>query len=68
MRHCIALKAARVAELADALDLGSSGQPWGFESPLSHHEEGHIRSVPAPEQTPSRESTLSAGRVFFNVV
>ena len=29
---------ARVAELADALDLGSSGQPWGFESPLSHHE------------------------------
>ena len=30
-------KLARVAELADALDLGSSGQPWGFESPLSHH-------------------------------
>lgn len=28
---------ARVAELADALDLGSSGQPWGFESPLSHY-------------------------------
>ena len=28
---------ARVAELADALDLGSSGYPWGFESPLSHH-------------------------------
>lgn len=28
---------ARVAELVDALDLGSSGeQPWGFESPLSH--------------------------------
>ncbi len=25
-----------MAELADALDLGSSGQPWGFESPLSH--------------------------------
>ena len=30
-------KSARVAELADALDLGSSGQPWGFNSPLSHH-------------------------------
>ena len=29
---------ARVAELADALDLGSSGQPWGFESPLSHQQ------------------------------
>jgi hypothetical protein len=27
---------ARVAELADAPDLGSGGQPWGFESPLSH--------------------------------
>lgn len=28
--------AARVAELADALDLGSSGLwPWGFESPPS---------------------------------
>ena len=32
-----ALPPARVAELADALDLGSSGQPWGFDSPLSHH-------------------------------
>ncbi|CAI2717154.1 conserved protein of unknown function [Nitrospina watsonii] len=30
------LNFARVAELADALDLGSSGQPWGFDSPLSH--------------------------------
>src|SRR5262249_12265979 len=29
---------ARVAELADARDLGSRGQPWGFESPLSHCE------------------------------
>ncbi len=28
---------AKVAELVDALDLGSSGwSPWGFESPLSH--------------------------------
>ena len=28
---------ARVAELADALDLGSSGHsPWRFESSLSH--------------------------------
>lgn len=38
-------KPARVAELADALDLGSSGQPWGFESPLSHHEP--VLSLPA---------------------
>jgi hypothetical protein len=35
---------ARVAELADALDLGSSGQPWGFESPLSHHACYHLNS------------------------
>src|SRR3990172_5850360 len=27
---------ARVAELADAPDLGSGGQSWGFKSPLSH--------------------------------
>ena len=37
-KFCNDLRTARVAELADALDLGSSGQPWGFESPLSHHE------------------------------
>ena len=30
------MRDARVAELADARDLGSRGQPWGFESPLSH--------------------------------
>src|SRR5215831_3963330 len=30
------LPCARVAELADARDLGSRGQPWGFKSPLSH--------------------------------
>jgi hypothetical protein len=27
---------AGVAELADALDLGSSGKPWGFKSLLPH--------------------------------
>jgi hypothetical protein len=32
---------ARVAELADARDLGSRGQPWGFDSPLSHLEARH---------------------------
>jgi hypothetical protein len=35
---------ARVAELADAPDLGSGGQPWGFESPLSH-----TTAIPANE-------------------
>ena len=28
---------ADVAKLADALDLGSSGRPWGFESLHPHH-------------------------------
>ena len=27
---------ARLAELADALDLGSSGRPWGFKSLVAH--------------------------------
>ena len=27
---------ADVAELADALDLGSSGRPWGFKSSHPH--------------------------------
>ena len=26
-----------MAELADALDLGSSGRPWGFKSSHPHH-------------------------------
>ena len=26
-----------MVELADALDLGSSGRPWGFESLYAHH-------------------------------
>ena len=30
---------ADMAELADALDLGSSGRPWGFKSLCSHHVE-----------------------------
>ena len=33
------MKNAGVAELADALDPGSSGQPWGFKSLRPHH--GH---------------------------
>lgn len=34
----IGLIRARVAELVDALDLGSSAlRAWGFDSPLSHH-------------------------------
>ena len=33
---------ARLAELADALDLGSSGRPWGFKSLIAHHTETPI--------------------------
>ncbi|MEE1048990.1 MAG: hypothetical protein U0M60_16420, partial [Clostridia bacterium] len=32
------------AELADALDLGSSGQPWGFKS-LRPHQTVEIRTL-----------------------
>ena len=32
-----------MAELADALDLGSSGRPWGFKSLYPHHT-GTIRT------------------------
>ena len=33
---------AGVAELADALDLGSSGKPWGFKSLLPHQHKANI--------------------------
>ena len=32
------MRYARLAELADALDLGSSGRPWGFKSLVAHQE------------------------------
>jgi hypothetical protein len=35
--HLAAIVFAGVAELADAPDLGSGGQPWGFKSLLPHH-------------------------------
>ncbi len=33
---CIMLKDADMAELADAIDLGSIGRPWGFKSLYPH--------------------------------
>lgn len=30
---------ADMAELADALDLGSSGKPWRFKSSYPHHQQ-----------------------------
>ena len=38
-------KYARLAELADALDLGSSGRPWGFKSLIAHHKYQHTTCV-----------------------
>ena len=32
------MRYARLAELADALDLGSSGRPWGFKSLVAHQK------------------------------
>ena len=54
---------ARVAELADALDLGSSGQPWGFDSPLSHHFFLPIQSD-LPPGFPAGCPVLSKDSVF----
>ena len=31
-----------MAELADALDLGSSGRPWGFKSLCSHQKSSSL--------------------------
>jgi hypothetical protein len=42
---------ARVAELADARDLGSRGQPWGFKSPLSHQLKMSTEDVFVPIHT-----------------
>ena len=36
-RLTVTLSHAGVAELADAPDLGSGGQPWGFKSLHPHH-------------------------------
>ena len=33
---------ARLGELADALDLGSSGRPWGFKSLIAHHRKRDV--------------------------
>ena len=51
---------ARVAELADALDLGSSGQPWGFESPLSHQVSEQF--PPKPQEKGLSSGALAACR------
>ena len=34
---------ARLAELADAPDLGSGGRPWGFKSLIAHHSKRDVR-------------------------
>ena len=56
---------ARVAELADAPDLGSGGQPWGFESPLSHTtaciaNDTAFEPVDAPDMGRNRDGTRDA--------
>ena len=54
-----------MAELADAPDLGSGGQPWGFESPLSHAtaipvNDAALEPVDALDMGRSREGTRDA--------
>ncbi len=55
---------ARVAELVDALDLGSSGPaPWEFDSPLSHHLP-HTNRRSYKKSTPLTADTY----MHFNVI
>src|SRR5690606_12559660 len=60
---------AEVAELADALDLGSSPEEsgWGFESPLSHQSRAAFR-IPHPEAgVPNRARAAGADRLTVGV-
>lgn len=36
---------ARLAELADAPDLGSGGRPWGFKSLIAHHVAANYAAI-----------------------
>ena len=49
-----------MAELADALDLGSSGQPWGFNSPLSHQESVSHETLMSLQLTKGYENVIPA--------
>lgn len=49
-----------MAELVDALDLGSSASAWGFDSPSSHQSHGNYAVCPelnaCREILPERQS------------
>lgn len=61
-------KYARLAELADALDLGSSGRPWGFKSLIAHHKKTSFDlsffmcAVRKGDLNPKRKIKFIAGR------
>jgi hypothetical protein len=61
---CFLLSAlAKVAELADALDLGSSGpKPCGFESRLSHQQ---IQSRKQKAESRNEADDWSRGAAFL---
>ena len=51
-----------MAELADALDLGASGQPWGFKSPCPYHQET-IKKILSPKSPISSGFSAFCGAV-----
>jgi hypothetical protein len=52
--HLPYLQHARMAELADALDLGSSGRPWGFKSLYAHYMRKWLSGRASPCQGEGR--------------
>ena len=56
---------AQLAELADALDLGSSGRPWGFESLVAHQQKYPVALLPGISvATRGREHTWARIRAY----
>ena len=41
--------------MADALELGSSGKPWGFDSPLSHDKGKQSMKIELEQVSPIRK-------------
>ncbi len=60
-RSITARRSAGVAELVDALGLGSSEQSWGFESLRPHHTRGPPQAAPCPVAQRSTDLSNKAG-------
>ncbi len=56
-----------MAKLVDALVLGTSGQPWGFESLYSHHA-SVAQLVEHRSEEPSVGGSIPSGGTIFGSV